>query len=130
MRCKWANSLLTTAVAAALVVGVSVASAQNPGKGDGGQRMHQAPGGGGGGARLSGGSHVQSSGIQSRPAGFNQSRGPSSDGGTLHSERGRGFAAQRSMHGENLGSRGHTRMQTSASHGQRGHGQVAEQRRM
>ena len=144
------HSVLAAIAAAALVAGVTLASAQGPGGpgggGGGGQHMRQGPTGGGGGPRggglSSGGGHGPSIGMQGRSgghaSGFGQSHGPSY-GAALHTERGRAFGTQRSMHGETLGVRGRSGMQAGTLRSQRGQalseqrhrGQVlAEQRRL
>ncbi len=117
------NSLLAATTAAALVVGVTLASAQGPGGTGGGDRgdgrhMHQGAAGGG-----SGGGHAPSTAMQGRSSGhaggYHQAHGPSSASGALHAQRGHALHAQR-------GHRGHA---VAAQRAHRGHA-VAEHRRM
>jgi Protein of unknown function (DUF1236) len=134
MRHKWMSSMLAATAAAALVAGVTFASAQAPG---GGQHMRQGP--------ASGGGHAQ---MQGRGGGFNQSSGRAL-GSASHAQTGRSFGPshaqtshsfgpQHAMRSERSASRGHAAVQTRnaqsrhAAAPQRSHrGQaLAEQRRM
>ena len=136
------NSLPAATTAAALVAGVTLASAQSPGGTGGGDRgdgrhMHQGAAGGG-----SGGGHAPSTAMQGRSSGhaggYHQAHGPSSASGALHAQRGHALHEQR---GHMLtGQRGHRGHAVAAQRAHRGHavaGQrahrghaVAEHRRM
>jgi len=125
------NSLLAATTAAALVVGVTLASAQSPGGTGGGDRgdgrhMHQGAAGGG-----SGGGHAPSTAMQGRSSGhaggYHQAHGPSSASGALHAQRGHALHEQR---GHMLtGQRGHRGHAVAGQRAHRGHA-VAEHRRM
>ncbi len=125
------NSLLAATTAAALVVGVTLASAQGPGGTGGGDRgdgrhMHQGAAGGG-----SGGGHAPSTAMQGRSSGhaggYHQAHGPSSASGALHAQRGHALHEQR---GHMLtGQRGHRGHAVAGQRAHRGHA-VAEHRRM
>jgi len=125
------NSLLAATTAAALVAGVTLASAQGPGGTGGGDRgdgrhMHQGAAGGG-----SGGGHAPSTAMQGRSSGhaggYHQAHGPSSASGALHAQRGHALHEQR---GHTLtGQRGHRGHAVAGQRAHRGHA-VAEHRRM
>lgn len=125
------NSLPAATTAAALVAGVTLASAQSPGGTGGGDRgdgrhMHQGAAGGG-----SGGGHAPSTAMQGRSSGhaggYHQAHGPSSASGALHAQRGHALHEQR---GHMLtGQRGHRGHAVAAQRAHRGHA-VAEHRRM
>ena len=125
------NSLLAATTAAALVAGVTLASAQGPGGTGGGDRgdgrhMHQGAAGGG-----SGGGHAPSTAMQGRSSGhaggYHQAHGPSSASGALHAQRGHALHEQR---GHMLtGQRGHRGHAVAGQRAHRGHA-VAEHRRM
>jgi hypothetical protein len=128
------SSMLAATAAAALVAGVTFASAQAPA---GGQHMRQGP--------ASGGGHAQ---MQGRGGGFNQSPGRALGNashaqtgrsfGASHAQTSRSFGPQRTMRSERSASRGHAAVQTRnaqlrhAAAPQRSHrGQaLAEQRRV
>ena len=138
------NSLLAATTAAALVAGVTLASAQSPGGTGGGDRgdgrhMHQGAAGG------SGGGHAPSTAMQGRSSGhaggYHQAHGPSSASGALHAQRGHALHEQRGHRGHAVAAqRGHRGHAVAAQRGHRSHavaGQrahrghaVAEHRRM
>ena len=125
------NSLLAATTAAALVAGVTLASAQSPGGTGGGDRgdgrhMHQGAAGGG-----SGGGHAPSTAMQGRSSGhaggYHQAHGPSSASGAPHAQRGHALHEQR---GHTLtGQRAHRGHAVAGQRAHRGHA-LAEHRRM
>jgi hypothetical protein len=126
MRHRWMSSMLAATTAAALVAGVTLASAQGPGGGGPGGGQHMRQGSGGAAHAQTGRSFGPQHAQTSRSFGPQHAQ-TSRSFGPQHAQTSRSFAPQHAMRGE----RGRTGMQ--AAHAQRGPGlreQRTEQRRM